>query len=453
MTSNAGRIVAASLAALLTSTVMACGSGTPGKGAEQDKGVSKDGKVVVEFWHRTFTPVENAWYKKVVADYNAAQDKVVVRDSEIPIDAWEQKVKAAQAAGKMPDIYTHPGRLNDAVRAGQVRQLDDVIPAEKLDQLNDKAQEIAKVDGKHHGYPLVLEPQSVLFFNKEMFTKAGLDPNKPPKTWDELYQYCEKIKPTLQQGQFCISTAGDQETFAWASVGQQVNTAGHLPISKDWSKADAKDPKYAELIGFYKTLYDKGYLPKQPLAKYVVAQPYGEGKTAMMVSGSWAMSELGSDYRQLVDKTGVAPLMTKDADPARPTATVGNFKWVLDGKTTHAKEAADFMTWALAGDPKILEPFFVDTQFTKAAARKDVQQVVDANPGAAKATWSKTITEKIVPTAAMEPAYPEEVSKAMGLAIEKGMTGTDPNAALDEANATIQKVIDREQLAGKAPKE
>ncbi|MCG1037938.1 extracellular solute-binding protein, partial [Polaribacter sp. DS7-9] len=87
-----------------------CGSSTPGQGAGDGDG-SSGGATTVQFWHRTFTPVENAWYKDIVKKFNASQDKIKVVDTEVPADAWDQKMKAAQAAGKAPDIYTHSGSI------------------------------------------------------------------------------------------------------------------------------------------------------------------------------------------------------------------------------------------------------------------------------------------------------------------------------------------------------
>lgn len=166
-------------------------------------------------------------------------------------------MKSAQAAGTMPDVYTDPSTMDEGARLGQFLALDDLLDAEQLENLTDQAKELVTVDGKVYGYPLLLEPQSALFWNKDMFEAAGLDPEKPPTSWDELYATCEKLLPTLPDGAFALTTAGDQDTFAWATVGQQFQVAGHFPITDDWSEADAEDAQYEELLGFYKTLREK----------------------------------------------------------------------------------------------------------------------------------------------------------------------------------------------------
>lgn len=446
-----GSVAVAALAAL-----SACGSGTPGQSKSQEasaKAASAAGVTEITFWHRTFTPVENAWYKKVVQDFNKAQSKIVVKDTEIPADAWDQKMKAAQAAGKAPDVYTHSGSIADAVRLGQIHELDSLMDKSKLEEIIDAAKPIAQQDGKYYAYPLLLEPQTVLFWNKDMFKAAGLDPEKGPTSWDELFQTCAKLKPTLKSGQYCISTAEDSATFAWSSVGQQMNFAGHTALTDDWTKPNVEDDGYKKLIAAYKKLWDNGYIPKQALAAYVEGKDYGQKKVAMKVSGSWMMSEIGSDYKDLLTTTGICPFPSADGKANQPTSTLGNFKWVVDAKSKNAKAAADFIAWALAGDPEVLVPFFVQTQFTKAPVRKTVADAVSKDEKAATAPWSSVVTKDVVPYAIPEPVYPWDVSLAVGLAMEKGMKGAkSADDALKEAATTIQKVIDRDKLASIAPK-
>lgn len=433
----------------------ACGSGTPGQTKSQEdskKSGTAAGTVEITFWHRTFTPVENTWYKDVVKQFNAAQSAIKVVDTEIPADAWAQKMKAAQAAGKAPDVYTSSDSIADSVRLGQLHELNSVIDQAKLDEIIPEARRICAQDGTFYAYPLLLEAQTVLFWNKDMFTASGLDPEVSPKSWDELYQFCARIKPTLKTGQYCISTAQDSGTFAWSTVGQQMNFAGHIALADDWTKPAVQDAGYKDLINAYKKLWTSGYIPKQPLASYVEGKDFGQKKVAMKVSGSWMMSEIGSDYKDLLFKTGVAPFPSKSGDPTSTVSTLGDFKWVIDAKSKNVKAAADFISWALAGDPQILVPFFVNTQFTKAPTRKKVADAVAASEKTANAPWSKLVTEQVVPYSIAGPLYPWDVSLAVGLAMEKGMKGAaTPDAALNEAASTIQKVIDRENLPAQAP--
>jgi multiple sugar transport system substrate-binding protein len=414
---------------------------------------TSEGVTTVQFWHRTFTPAENEWYAGVVKKFNAAQDKVKVVDTEVPADAWDQKMKAAQAAGKAPDIYTHSGSIQDAVGAGQLHELNGIVSDDALGQIIDAAKPVSAVGDTYYAYPLLLEPQTVLFWNKDMLSAAGVDAEKAPATWDELLAACAAIQPTLKSGQYCISPASDAVTFAWSSVGQQFNFSGHTALTDDWSAPNIADSGYSDLMANYKTLWDKGYMPKQALAAYVEGKDFGEQKVAFKVSGSWMMSEIGSDYPDLLDKTGVGAFPDATGSTGRTATTLGNFKWVVDAKSKNADAAGAFLEWAIAGDPENVVPFFVDTQFTKVPVRASVQDAVAASDEAANAPWSGVIVNDIAPTAIPEPTYPWDVSLAVGTAMESVMKGAaSPEAAIKTAEDAIKKVIQQQDLPSKAPK-
>lgn len=447
------RAAIAAVGAITVGTMLAaCGSGTPGESAEGEGGEA--GVTTIQFWHRTFTPVENEWYAGIVKKFNESQDEIKVVDTEVPADAWDQKMKAAQAAGKAPDIYTHSGSIQDAVSAGQLHELDSIVPEDALGEIIDAAKPVSEVDGTHYAYPLLLEPQAVLFWNKDLLDAAGVDSETGPQSWDELIAACAKIQPTLSDGQYCISPAQDAGTFAWSTVGQQFNFAGHTALNDDWTSADIDDDGYRSLMEQYKTLWDEGYMPKQPLAAYVEAKDYGEEKVAFKVSGSWMMSEVGSDYPDLLAKTGIGAFPNASDADGRSATTLGNFKWVVDAKSKAPEAAGEFLSWAIAGDAENLVPFFVDTQFTKVPVRQSVQDAVAATDGAADAPWSSVIVDDIAPTAIPEPRYPWDVSLAVGTAMESVMKGSaSVDDAIATANDAIKTVIDREGLADKAPKD
>ncbi|WP_214319680.1 ABC transporter substrate-binding protein [Nonomuraea sediminis] len=415
--------------------VAGCGSGTPNQGRTE-----------LTLWQQKFTDQEDAWYKKAVAAYNAAQKKVVVKLVTVPADAWDQKMKAAQAAGKTPDVFTlNYNKVPGFARTGQIKALEPLIPADKWAGLKESVVSSIQYKNQKYAYPMLVEPSAVLYYRKDLFAKAGLDPNKPPATWDELIADGKKLTTKDVSG---VVTAGAAIDMAWSTWGLQWNAAGHLPISDDWSTPRASDPKYKQLLQVYQTLYQQGIMPKQPLAPYADANPMGQGKTAMMVCGSWAASVLLSDYPKMVANIGAAPLPSFDGDATKPTATLGGWTLVVDGKSKQPQAAADFVSWLLAGDTTLLVDYFKTTKFSKYSPRAAVADAVKNDPAAAENIWAKTIEDQIVAHAKPEPAYDFAVSLAFGKAIEKALQGKDIDGALRDADAEIKDVIAKNNLAG-----
>ncbi|NUT45224.1 MAG: sugar ABC transporter substrate-binding protein [Thermoactinospora sp.] len=404
------------------------------------------GKAEIQLWQQKFTDQEDAWYKKAVSAFNASQDKVVLKHTIVPADAWEQKMKAAQAAGKAPDIYTlNYNKVPGFARTGQIQPLDKLIAADKWAGLQEEVLGSVEYKGAKYAYPMLVEPSAVLFYRKDLFAKAGLDPNRPPATWDELIQHGKRLTTKDVSG---LVTAGVAVDMAWSTWGLQWNAAGHLPISDDWSAPQAADPQYKQLLQAYQTLYKEGIMPKQPLAPYADANPMGQGKAAMMVCGSWAASVLLSDYPKMVGNIAAAPLPSFDGDATKPTATLGGWTLVVDAKSKSPQPAADFVSWLLAGDTALLVDFFKTTKFSKYSPREVVAQAVKNDPAAAENVWAKTIEDKIVAYAKPEPTYDFAISLAFGKAIEKALQGKDIDTALSEADAEIKSVIAKNNLAG-----
>lgn len=438
---------AVAFAAAVVSTALVLTGCSAGGGGGTDAG----GKTTVTFWQQKFEDYQGVWFKKYVDAYNASQDKVKIDYQVIPADTWTQKLQAAQAAGKQPDIATTSyGNIAAGVVNGQFAALDDYMPAESFSDIKDNVSSFVTIDGKHYAYPMLVEPSTVLYYNTDLVKAAGLDPATPPTTWAELIDWSTKLTSGDVKGMTIASVAPD---LAWSSWGLQYNACGHLPISDDWSKADATDPCFDKLLDFYTSLYQGNLIPQQPKVGYADGSPYGAGEVAMMASGSWVIGQLKADFPDMYAKTQVAAFPSIDGDPTKPTATLGGWTLTLDSKSKNPQAAADFIQYLLAGDPAIMADFFKAAGYSKYTVRTSVDEALASDPDASADPFMQTISEKVVAYGKQEPAYPFDVALAFGTAIESAMKGTDSvQGSLTTADAAINDIITKQGLAGTAPK-
>ncbi|WP_020523779.1 extracellular solute-binding protein [Catelliglobosispora koreensis] len=434
---------AAVLAAVVAASAALAGCSS---GSGEDDGVAK-----VTFWQQKFEDYQQAWFKKAVTDFNASQSKVKVELVVVPSDTWDQKLKAAQAAGTQPDVATtNYGRIVPGATEGQFAVLDDLMPASAFADIKDNVKGFVTVGGKHYGYPMLVEPSTVLYYRTDLATAAGLDPKSPPKTWAELLDWSRKLTTDKVKGMTIASNGID---LGWSSWGLQYNACGKLPIASDWSKAAANEACYKDLLDFYRTLYQEKLIPQQPKVGYPDAAPYGGGEVAMMANGSWAIGQLKNSFPQLIAKTAVAPFPSRDGDASKTTATLGGWTLTVDSKSKQPKAAGEFINWLLAGDAKLMSSFFKQSGYSKFTVRKSVDADLATDADATADPFMKIIAEKIVPQGKSEPNYPWDVSLAMGTAIESAMKGTATvDAALQTADKAINTVIEKQALAGKQPK-
>jgi multiple sugar transport system substrate-binding protein len=293
---------------------------------------------------------------------------------------------------------------------------------------------------------MLVEPSTVLYIRTDLAKAAGLNIKKPPTTWSQLTTWARKLSVGNVKG---MTIASDNVNLAWSSWGLQYNACGQLPITKDWSSAQATLPCYEKLLNFYKTLYKNGLMPQQPKVGYADASPYGNGEVAMMACGSWAIGQLKNDFPKMVGKTMVAEFPSVNGDPKKTTATLGGWTLTVDGKSKQKQAAATFIHYLLAGDPKIMAGFFKASGYSKFTVRTSVDAALATDKNASSDPFMKVIASKIVPFGRHEPGYPWDISLAMGTAIESAMKGNaSASDALKSANSAINDVIKKQALAG-----
>jgi multiple sugar transport system substrate-binding protein len=441
-----GTWLALAAVVLLACLVLAgTSSGNSGKASAPTSAAA--GPVTITFWQQKFEDYQQAWFIKYVKAFNKSQNKVKVNYVTVPADTWPQKLKAAQAAGTQPDVVTtNYGAVPAGVADGQFASLDGLLPASTFADIKSNVKGFVTVGGKHYAYPMLVEPSTVLYIRTDLAKKAGLDVKNPPKTWSQLSTWARKLTSGNVKG---MTIASDNVNLAWSSWGLQYNACGQLPLTKDWSQAQASLPCYGKLLNFYKTLYKNGLMPAQPKVAYADASPYGNGEVAMMACGSWAIGQLKNDFPKMVGKTMVAEFPSVDGDPKKTTATLGGWTLTVDAKSKQKQAAADFIHYLLAGDPKIMASFFKASGYSKFTVRSSVDAALASDKNASSDPFMKVIATKIVPFGRHEPGYPWDISLAMGTAIESAMKG---NASIDDAlktaNNAINDVIKKQALAG-----
>ncbi len=411
--------------------------------------VAAQDKVQIDFWQRQFEDYQQEWFGAQVEAFNASQDAVEVIYTVVPGDAWDAKLVAAQAANVAPDVATtNYGAIKPGVVDGKFANLVDLVPAEAIADIEPWVKDfVTTSDGGVYGYPMLVEPSTVLFYRTSLLEAAGLG---VPTSWPELLDAARALTNDEVYGMNIAQTAGD---LGWSSWGLQYNAAGHLPITDDWSAGRATEQGFKDLAQLYSTLYQEQLMPQEPTYAYADCSFFGEGQVAMSACGSWALGQLSGnpDWTDVWNDTAIAAFPSIDGDQTRPTSTLGGWTLTVDSKSDQPQAAADFVSWLLGGDPAIMTSFFDAAGYSKYPVRTSVNAALAADPVASQNTALATVTSDILPYAQPEPAYPWDISFAMGTAIEKAMRGGNIDEALAEADATINTVIAQQSLAGTAP--
>lgn len=149
--------------------------------------------VTLSIW--TGFPELEPFYKAIAEDYKKTHPNVSVEVLSASLREMEQKLSAAVPTSSGPDIYDIGPNIIVKFVEGK---LVDPNPPEVEQLVKAGAYNKATVDyltygGKTYGIPLFDGSLASLYYNKTMFKEAGLDPNKPPATMDEMMEYAKKL--------------------------------------------------------------------------------------------------------------------------------------------------------------------------------------------------------------------------------------------------------------------
>ena len=193
------------------------------------------------WWGEQELPGLQAFVDDSVKNYSAATVKTMLQDTAVVISQFQ----TAAAAGKAPDIqYLWNGIYHmESVWLGYLKPLnglvrDDILTASKPTLLSHFGGNIYRLGW----YPLPM----IWCYNKDLFEKAGLDPDNPPKTWDDLLSACNKLKAKgtapigggIQDGYW-------GEWFFGHALAQNIDSTGEA-IDLFTGQRDFRDPKYHE---------------------------------------------------------------------------------------------------------------------------------------------------------------------------------------------------------------
>jgi sn-glycerol 3-phosphate transport system substrate-binding protein len=208
-----GRGPAAAALALATVLVVACsdppttgsGAAPPGEDASLpdcpvDALDKAERPVEIELWYGGLGGETQQTMEDIVAGFNRSQHDVVVRASDqgAAYQEVDRAFESAATAGgdQLPDIvYLEDIELASVVDSGLVLPAQACMQAAGYDptQLEPAARAEYTVGGVlYPGYMNVSTP--ILYYNKAHFQKAGLDPEKPPATLDEVYEAAKALK-------------------------------------------------------------------------------------------------------------------------------------------------------------------------------------------------------------------------------------------------------------------
>jgi ABC-type glycerol-3-phosphate transport system substrate-binding protein len=309
--------------------------------------------VEITFWHSFVASTRDA-LDELIDNFEDINPQIKINDQYVPTgDALIQKLITAIQSKTAPDIsWIHADfldKLADVKAIYPMRKFIDGPLGLREDELNDIFQPLLEsATWCDTLYALPMEATSLaLFYNLDLFKKAGLDPDKPPRTWEELLYYTQKLTvdkdndgKTDQYGFYVpvFPSSGPLNLWMILQWTPFLWQAGGILLSDDGSSVHFNRNPGVRALELWKHLYHE-----QDFENFSMSHDLGFASqaVAMIMDGPWNLPR----YRQIKDfRWAVAPL---PKGPARSATYLAGEHLVIFRQSDHPEKAWTFIKWIL----------------------------------------------------------------------------------------------------------
>lgn len=333
--------VAVALSVAVAATLSGCSSSA-----------TTGGPTTITLWNG-FAGTENAALTKLIDQYwtpSHPDIKVTVQGEKTPeamltaMTGGDSPDVVIAASSETPTLWYHSGAIED------LTPLANSMGSDLTDDVVDAALQWGKTGDTTFALPFV-DYNWGIFYNKTMFADAGLDPDRPPTTIDELTADAKALTT--------ISTDGSIEQLGWLPVSNE-GSAIALSMAFGAKFVDADGQPTIDDPGIEKALTWDSQLAASFGSDKVQAftsgftqgdNPFALGKAAIYIEGSWGASMLkdsGIDF-------GYASIPA--SDPAFADSNPVGTNPIVIPKATQHKDAAEEFARFLATDPDLSGAF------------------------------------------------------------------------------------------------
>ncbi len=256
----------------------------------------------IELWTIELAPTFDGYMGESLARYQKQRPDVTVVWRDAPLATFEAELAAAEAAGSAPDVVNVnvPLALDFAERGW----LADLGP--ELDTA-DRARYFANLLASFHigerqlALPWYLTVP-VLFYDPELFTRAGLDPARPPATSAGALADARQLHDRLGIPGIWPNLAGQQLLYRFEEAGLPILDAAG-------TRAVFDSPEHASYLGQLATLYQQGVIPSAAFTQGAAgaADAFLAGKLAMLTANPQILTRMRASNPDLYARVGIAP--------------------------------------------------------------------------------------------------------------------------------------------------
>ncbi|HVP36463.1 MAG TPA: extracellular solute-binding protein [Terriglobales bacterium] len=384
----------------------------------------KKNGVVLDFWQFWTDPQVKPTLLEIINEFEKENPGIKIKLTDLTWSEGHDKIVVAFASGTTPDVLELGSDWVPEFSSQDVL-LDVSAEAEKIK--NDFLMwEPATYQGKMFGFPWVLDTR-VLFYNKDLMKKVGLDPEKPPLTWDELLYYCTKVNQLKPQAYGFGANSAERHRlykkflpFFWGNGGKI--------LSDDQKTSEINSTAGKEALEFYKKLTEQGTIDNQRM----LDESFKQGMIGFLISGGWLLNDIQKNLQDLNFGVCLIPKPEKGSF----SSFVGGEFLVISKKCKNPEAAFKFVNYLIQKENSLKLCKSIGSAIPSAKGS-------DQNPYYQN-NKSLLVFQEQLKYAQTSPSTPKWVyiEEIIEKAVEQVMYDKKtPSQAMDEAKVEIDKIL------------
>ena len=304
---------------------------------------AKPKQVELKFWKAGNDLVWHDYLLKTIQEYEKKNPNVKIEYAEAP---WGQmidtKLNTAYASGSSPDIIWHAiASIAQRADKGQYEPLDKYIAKMKdKEDILENIYELGKYKGKVYGMGVYPVP-ALLAYRKDFFQEVGLNPDKPPATWEELAD--DAVKLTKRDGQIIIRSGmtlpidsfKNLIPFAVQNSAENINKGG---------KPAFDNSNMVETLAYFTDLFKNKKVSAEVSDVNENQQSlFSQGKSAISIMQSTWITQMLQNDPSVKSKIGFINMKRK-----KPGIWSGCEFLFINAESQHKQEAWKFIQYMLS---------------------------------------------------------------------------------------------------------
>ena len=311
-----------------------------------------DGKIHLQYWYVSGDQEQIPFHAR---EFNSSQDSIVVDCTPLPWNEHEKKILTAILSGNPPDVVNLVSPVAKWASRFALVPLDSLMKESSFDSTIFFPALWNEMKWRNRIYAIPLYSNSYAFFyNKKLFKEAGLDPNKPPTTWEQVLEYSKKLTKRDDKGRIYqigfIPNYGNLSTamlMAWELGAKFLIDGG--------TKVDMTNPAMIRALTWVTNYYNEYNI--NDVSSFMAGFGYADQqgfisqKVAMMVLDNTFPDQIKLYNPNLQYGVSLIPSFK-----GYPTASSSGSWWLaIPRGAKHIKAAWEFMQFAVRKEVQLKE--------------------------------------------------------------------------------------------------